>query len=164
GWKTLPKNSKVSAGQLALLGLVMARSYGTVAPACSGGDVLGVRVATGVLRMQVSARITSAGAASVFSQTSSMIPFISRPSASTPATQAVLTERNASWGGNALAKSASSVRNGLQSSIFQNASGSREQSPLGQNRGGGGGGGGTIAPGATAETSPSSINADHCAP
>src|SRR5579871_2363680 len=81
------------------------------------------------------------------------------PSPSMLATQAALTARNAGCEIDENAESLSWVVALLQSSSVQNASGEPLQSPVGQKRGGGGVvAGGVIAPGATAATSPSSIN------
>src|SRR5215471_13576059 len=88
-------------------------------------------------------------------------PSMRRPTLSTLGTQSTLTARKAGCEIEETAESSSCVLEGLQSSSFQKASGSRAQSPLGQNRGGSvTGGGGTIDPGAIAAGSPSAISAD----
>ena len=84
GENTDAKYWNVEAAQLAPLALVMLRSYGTVAPAICGALIAGDSVTTGGWRMQVSSLMTSAGAASVFSQTESTTPLSSRLLASLP--------------------------------------------------------------------------------
>ena len=74
----------LEAAQLGPLALVMLRSNGTVAPATCGPLIAGVSFTTGGWWMHVSSLMTSAGAASVFSQTESTIPLSTRPLASLP--------------------------------------------------------------------------------
>src|SRR5581483_2024908 len=74
--------SKVRSGQIASLGFVIARSNGTVVPLGAGGGIAGDRLATGA--RQTRPVITAAGAASVFIQTLSTMPWKPRPLASLP--------------------------------------------------------------------------------
>ncbi len=97
---------------------------------------------------------------------SSVASFTAAPAI--PGAQAALTERNAGWGKDENAVSASAVFDALQSSNAHSASGEPLQSPFGQNRPpdgpGGGGGIGRIAPGAIWVGSPSDISASQLWP